>query len=85
MSTSEPSLSGPTEKLAFTEPYLSASGAISSFAPLKAIKTHFCAFHCYATDRTRHVESHQYVAPPRLLLKQKKDRKSGEEDKKRLM
>jgi hypothetical protein len=64
MSTSDPSLSGPTEKLAFTEPYLSASGAISSFAPLKAIKTHFCAFHCYATDRTRHVESHQYVAPP---------------------
>lgn len=31
-----------------------------SFEPINQIHQHICAFHCYATDRKRHVEAHHF-------------------------
>ncbi|CAA6668187.1 unnamed protein product [Spirodela intermedia] len=39
-----------------------ATGAIQSFAPVKKIHQHLCAFHFYADDTTRQVEAHHFCS-----------------------
>ncbi|XP_010247721.1 PREDICTED: oil body-associated protein 1B-like isoform X2 [Nelumbo nucifera] len=39
-----------------------ATGAIQSFAPINKIHEHQCAFHFYAYDMTRQVESHHFCS-----------------------
>lgn len=49
-----------TQATYHTAAYHAAGTAMMSFLPIKSIHQHLCAFHVYASDRTRHVEAHHF-------------------------
>ncbi|KAF8522188.1 DUF1264-domain-containing protein [Hysterangium stoloniferum] len=48
------------EEMYHSAVYSTAGSTMMDFEPINQIHQHLCAFHTYATDRTRHVEAHHF-------------------------